>query len=169
MKLLSFGVRPARTLARLATAALVALAAPMASAQVLTYGAPIDIESAKKVAAAAVAEARKANLLMAVAVTDTAGDLVYFEKMDGTQTGSVRVAQGKARSAALFKRPTKVFQEIVAGGGDGLRILGLEGAVPVEGGIPLVVGGKIIGAIGLSGGSSAQDGQVAQAGVTALK
>jgi len=149
--------------------ALIALAAPPAQAQAVTYGAPIDIDTAKRVAAAAVAEARKANLLMAVAITDAAGDLVYFEKMDGTQTGSVRVAQGKARSAAMFKRPTKVFQEIVAGGGDGLRILGLEGAVPVEGGIPIVVGGRIVGAIGTSGGSSAQDGQVAQAGIAALK
>jgi uncharacterized protein GlcG (DUF336 family) len=89
--------------------------------------------------------------------------------MDGAQTGSVRVAQGKARSAAIYRRPTKVFQDILAGGGDGLRILGLEGAVPLDGGIPLVVGGKVVGAIGASGGSSAQDGQVAQAGAAALK
>ena len=158
-----------RALAAFGAAAFIALAAPLAQAQVVTYGAPIDIESAKKAAAAAVAEARKNNFLMAVAITDTAGDLIYFEKMDGTQTGSVRVAMGKARSAALFKRPTKVFQEIVAGGGDGLRILGLEGAVPVEGGVPIVVGGKIVGAIGTSGGSAAQDGQVAAAGLAALK
>jgi glc operon protein GlcG len=158
-----------RTLAALCAVSFIALAAPLAQAQVVTYGAPIDLESAKKMAAAAVTEARKNNFTMAIAITDPAGDLVYFEKMDGTQTGSVRVAQGKARSATLFKRPTKVFQEIVAAGGDGLRILGLEGAVPVEGGIPIVVGGKIVGAIGTSGGSSAQDGQVAQAGIAALK
>jgi len=145
-----------------------ALAAPWAAAQVIPYGAPIDIATAKKVAAAAVEEARKANFQMAVAITDAAGDLVYFEKMDGTQTGSVKVAEGKARSAALYRRPTKVFQDIVAAGGDGLRILGLEGAVPIEGGLPLVIGGKIVGAIGASGGSAPQDGQTAKAGVAAL-
>jgi uncharacterized protein GlcG (DUF336 family) len=133
------------------------------------YGAPISLESAKKAAAAAVAEARKNNWAMAVAITDAGGDLVYLEKMDGTQTGSVNVALGKARSAAMFKRPSKVFQDIVAGGGAGLRILGLEGAVPVEGGIPLVMDGKIVGAIGLSGGTSDQDGACAKAGADAVK
>jgi len=111
------------------------------------YGVPISLESAKKAAAAAVAEARKNNWTMAVAITDAAGDLVYFEKMDGTQTGSVNVAIGKARSAALFKRPSKVFQDVVAAGGGGLRILGLEGAVPIDGGLPLVMDGKIVGSI----------------------
>ena len=133
------------------------------------YGAPISVEDAKKAAAAALAEARKNNWTMAVAVTDIGGDLVYFEKMDGTQTGSVKVALGKARSAALFKRPTKVFQDVVAGGGVGIRILGLEGAVPVEGGVPIVMEGKIVGAIGLSGAASDQDGQCAKAGADALK
>jgi glc operon protein GlcG len=133
------------------------------------YGAPISVENAKTAAAAALAEARKNNWTMAVAVTDIGGDLVYFEKMDGTQTGSVNVALGKARTAALFKRPSKVFQDIVAGGGAGLRILGLEGAVPIEGGMPLVMDGKIVGAIGLSGATSDQDGQCARAGADALK
>ena len=147
-----------------------ALCAPFAFAQMPNpYGPPISLEDAKKAAAAALAEARKNNWTMAVAVTDIGGDLVYFEKMDGTQTGSVNVALGKARSAALFKRPTKVFQEIVAGGGNGLRILGLEGAVPIEGGVPLVMDGRIVGAIGLSGGTSDQDGQCARAGAEALK
>jgi uncharacterized protein GlcG (DUF336 family) len=133
------------------------------------YGAPISLENAKKAAAAAVAEARKNNWTMAVAVTDPGSALVYFEKMDGTQTGSVNVAIGKARAAALYKRPTQVWQDIVAGGGGGLRILGLEGAVPIGGGLPLVVDGKIVGAIGLSGGSADQDGQCAKAGADALK
>jgi glc operon protein GlcG len=133
------------------------------------YGAPIGLESAKKAAAAAVAEASKNHWTMAVAVTDIGGDLVYFEKMDGTQTGSVNVALGKARTAALFKRPSKAFQEIVAGGGNGLRILGLEGAVPIEGGVPLVMDGQIVGAIGLSGATSDQDGQCARAGADAVK
>jgi len=133
------------------------------------YGLPINLGAAKKIAASAVAEARKNNWTMAVAITDIAGDLVYFEKMDGTQTGSVRVALGKARSAVLFKRPTKVFQDVVAAGGDGIRILGLEGAVPIEGGLPLAIDGKIVGAIGASGGTSQQDGVTAKAGADMLK
>jgi uncharacterized protein GlcG (DUF336 family) len=132
------------------------------------YGSPIGGEDAKKAAAAAIAEARANNWFMAAAVVDTGGHLVYFEKMDGTQTGSVAVAIGKARCAALFKRPTKAFQDVLAAGGDGLRVLGLEGAVPVEGGVPLVMNGSIVGAIGLSGGSSSQDGQCAKAGAEGL-
>jgi uncharacterized protein GlcG (DUF336 family) len=130
---------------------------------------PIALESARRAATAAIAEARKNSWMMAVAVVDPAGNLVYFEKMDGTQTGSVNVAIEKARSAALFKRPTKAFQDVVATGGVGLRILGLPGAVPVDGGLPIVSEGRIIGAIGLSGGTSEQDGQCAQVGVNTIK
>ena len=133
------------------------------------YGMPIGADDAKKAAAAALAEARKNGWTMAAAVVDTGGHLVYFEKMDGTQTGSVAVSLSKARSAALFLRPTKAFQEMLAAGGDGLRAFALEGAVPVDGGVPLVSGGKTIGAIGVSGGSSAQDGQCARAGAEALR
>lgn len=147
-----------------------ALVAPFALAQMPNpYGAPIGVEDAKKAAAAALAEARKNNWTMAVAVTDIGGDLVYFEKMDGTQTGSVRVALGKARSAVLFKRPTKVWEDLVAAGGAGLRILGLEGAVPIEGGLPLLMDGKIVGAIGVSGGTAQQDGVAAKAGADTPK
>ena len=89
--------------------------------------------------------------------------------MDDTQVGSVDVAIAKARSAARFKRPTKAFQDALAAGGEGLRILALNGAIPVDGGVPLVVGGKIVGAIGMSGGTSAQDGQAAAAGAAAVK
>ena len=124
---------------------------------------------AKKIAAAAIAEAKKNNWAMAVAVVDPAGYLVYFERMPETQLGSVEVAMEKAKSAALFRRPTKAFQDAVAAGGEGLRILGLKGAVPVEGGIPIIVDGKIIGAVGASGGSSDQDGKTAQAGAAAMK
>ena len=133
------------------------------------YGLPINLDAAKKAAASAIAEARKNNWTMAVAIIDIGGDLVYFEKMDGTQTGSVRVAIGKARSAALYKRPTKAWQDVVAAGGAGLRILGLEGAVPIEGGLPLLMDDKIVGAIGVSGGTGAQDGVVATAGAQAVK
>lgn len=132
------------------------------------YGHSLDLETAKKAAAPAIAEARRQQWTMAVAVVDTAGDLVYFEKMDHTQVGSTRIAIDKARSAARFKRPTKVFQDALSGGGAGLRVLSLHGAVPVEGGVPLVVDGKVVGAIGVSGGTSEQDGICAAAGVSAL-
>ena len=134
-----------------------------------SYGPSITLDVAKTAAAAAIAEARENTWDMAVAIVDTAGSLVYFEKMDDTQAGSVTVAQAKARSAVLFKRSTKAFQDTLAAGGEGLRVLGLVGAVPVEGGLPLFIDGKIAGAIGVSGGTSAQDGQCAQAGVAALK
>jgi uncharacterized protein GlcG (DUF336 family) len=133
-----------------------------------SYGSSIGLESAKQAAAAALTEARRNSWTMVVAVVDIAGELVYFEKMDDAQNGSVRVAVAKARSAALFKRPTKAFQEALAGGGDGLRVLGLEGAVPVEGGLPLTIDDRIVGAIGLSGGTSEQDGVCAKAGVAAI-
>ena len=129
------------------------------------YGSAIPLDTAKRVAAAAVDEARRNGWTMAVAIVDAAGDLVYFEKMDETQTGSVTVSQSKARSAARFKRPTKAFQDALTGTPDGLRILGIEGAVPVEGGLPIALGGKIVGAVGVSGGTSQQDGQCAQAGL----
>ena len=158
---------------RLMVAAAVALVltfASLAGAQgSMAYGTSINAETAKKVAAPALAEARKNGWAMAVAIVDTAGDLVYFEKMDDTQVGSVDVAISKARSAARFKRPTKAFQDALAAGGEGLRILALNGAVPVDGGLPLVVAGKVVGAIGMSGGTSAQDGQAAAAGAAALK
>jgi uncharacterized protein GlcG (DUF336 family) len=149
--------------------AIIACGAHAQTAPAPAYGMPIGVDNAKKVAAAAIAEARKNSFTMAIAVVDTAGNLVYFEKMDGTQTGSVNVSIEKARSAVLFKRPTKSFQDTVAQGGAGLRMLGLPGAVPVEGGIPLTEGGKIVGAIGASGGTSDQDGQCAQAGAGVLK
>jgi len=152
------------------TAILLAPAATTAVAQMPNpYGPPITSETAKKAAAAALAEARRNNWTMAAAVVDTGGDLVYFEKIDGTQAASTLIAQDKARSAVRFKRPTKDMQDVLAGGGAGLRFLALQGAVPVEGGVPLVVDGKIVGAIGVSGGTSAQDGQCARAGADAVK
>ena len=132
------------------------------------YGSSIGLEMAKRLAAPAIAEARKNQWTMAVAIVDVSGGLVYFEKMDDTQNGSVEVSISKARSAALFKRATKVFQDGVAGGGAGLRILTLKGAVPIEGGVPIVVDGKIIGAIGVSGGTSDQDGVVAAAALASF-
>ncbi len=130
-----------------------ALGASSALAQMPNpYGAPISLENAKKAAAAAVAEARKNNWPMSVAITDT-----------------VNLAIAKARSAVLYKRPSKVWADLVGAGGDNLRLMALQGIVPSNGGIPLVMDGKIVGAIGLSGGTGAQDGQCAQAGADALK
>lgn len=134
----------------------------------IPIGTPIGVEAARKAAAAAVAEAKKSGWLMAAAVVDPNGTLVYFERMDNVQIGSVTVAVEKARSAALYKRPTKAFQDAVAGGGVGLRVLRLEGAVPLEGGLPLLAGGKLIGAIGLSGDLSENDGKCAAAGAAAV-
>lgn len=151
------------------TLAALALTALTFGQAITPYGTAINADAAKKIAAAAIAEAKKNNWAMAVAVVDPAGYLVYFERMPDTQLGSVDVAQEKAKSAALFRRPTKVFQDAVAGGGVGLRMLGLKGAVPVEGGIPIVVDGKVIGAVGASGGTSEQDGRTAQAGANAMK
>jgi uncharacterized protein GlcG (DUF336 family) len=136
---------------------------------VTPIGPPVNVETAKRAAAAALAEARKNNWLMAVAVVDPNGALVYYEKMDNTQLGSAEVCIDKARSAALFKRPTKAFQDAIASGGAGLRMFAIRGAVPVEGGVPLEIGGKLVGAIGLSGGQSDQDGQCAKAGADSIK
>jgi glc operon protein GlcG len=133
------------------------------------YGLAISVENAKKAAAPALAEAAKNNWRVAVAIVGPAGTLIYYEKMDNTQLGSAEVAIDKARTAALFKRPTKAFQDVLAGGGDGLRVLTLKGVVAVEGGIPLVMDGKIVGAIGVSGATSAQDAQCAKAGADTVK
>ena len=133
------------------------------------YGLPISLENAKKAAAPALAEAAKNNWNVAVAIVGPSGDLIYYEKMDNTQLGSANVAIDKARSAALFKRPTKALQDVLAAGGEGMRVLRLQGAVPIEGGIPLVMDGKIVGAIGVSGATSAQDVQCAKAGADTIK
>src|SRR5438309_7291235 len=133
------------------------------------YGPAISLENAKKAAAPALAEAAKNNWRVAVAIVGPAGNLIYYEKMDSTQLGSAEVCIDKARTAALFKRPTKALQDALAAGGDGLRVLGIRGVTPVEGGIPLVMDGKIVGAIGVSGGMPTQDGQCAKAGAETVK
>ena len=130
------------------------------------YGAPIGVEAARRLAAAALAEGRKNGWTVAAAIVDPGGALVYFERMDGTQAGSSHVAVEKACSAVAFKRPTKAFEDALAGGR--IAILGMPGAVPLEGGIPLVVAGEVVGAIGVSGATSQQDGVCAKAGADAL-
>ena len=145
-------------------------AAPTASAPPPEYGVSISTADAKKAAAAAIAQVPKSGSPPdAIAIVDTGGYLVYLERMENTQIGSVQVAIDKARAAVLYRRPTKVFEDALAGGGAGLRILGVHDAMPIEGGVPLMVGGKVVGAIGASGGSAQQDGQVAQAGAAALR
>src|SRR5436305_14975003 len=145
------------------------MAAPVFAQMPNPYGMSVSVADAKKIAALSVAEANRNGWKMAVAIVDTAGDLVYFEKMDGTQVASVNIAQDKARSSVRFKRPTKAMQDVLAQGGAGVRFLALQGAVPVEGGLPIVMNGQIVGAIGASGGTSEQDGQSAKAGADSVK
>ena len=155
---------------QIALTTLAVLAATSAYAQLPNpYGASVTLDQAKKIAALSVTEAAKNNWKMAIAIVDVAGDLVYFEKMDGTQVASVNIAQDKARSSVRFKRPTKAMQDVLAAGGAGVRFLALQGAIPVEGGLPLLIDGKIVGAIGASGGTSDQDGLAAKAGADSVK
>jgi glc operon protein GlcG len=147
-------------------AALGAIALGALAQQPPQYGLAMSLESAKKAAAAAVAEARK-NAPSVVAITDPAGDLIYLERMDNTQPASISIAIGKAKSAARFRRPTKAFTDRLAAGDT--YLLGLEGANVVPGGIPIVAGGKLVGAIGVSGGTGAQDVEAASAGAAVVK
>ena len=133
------------------------------------YGPNITLEQALKVVAGAEAEARKNNWPMAIAILDSGGQLVALHRLDNTQFGSIEIARQKAWTAVAFRRPSKAFQDTVAGGGVGLRTLAIEGVVPIEGGLPILIDGKVVGAIGISGGTSDQDGQAAAAGVAALK
>ena len=156
---------------RLILAAALVAAAAVAYAQqpaFPSYGPNITAEQARKAMAAAEAEARGKGWPMAIAIVDTAGQLVMFQRFDNTQTGSIMVAQDKAVSAAMFRRPTKAFQDGVAGGGAGLRLIGLRNASLLEGGLPIYIDGKIVGGIGVSGGSAEQDGVVAKGGTDAL-
>ena len=154
---------------RVGFAALTAAFMANVAAQQPLYGPPVSVETARKAAAAAVAEARKNGWNMAVAVVDGGGHLVYFERMDTVQYGSIAIAQDKAHAAAVFRRATKSVYDELEKGGAGLRYLSLRGFVTSEGGELIMQDGKVIGAIGLSGGSGAQDGQCARAGLAALK
>ena len=135
----------------------------------LPYGAPIPLAQAREALAAAQEEATKHGWNVAIAVVDSGGHLVVFERMDTTQYASAAVAIEKARTASGFRRPSKAFQDNVAAGGEGLRMLDLTGAMAIEGGVPLIHEGRIVGAIGVSGVTSAQDGQIARAGAAALR
>ena len=133
------------------------------------YGPAITLEQAKKVMAGSEAEATKNKWNVVITILDSGGNLVMTHRMDGAQLGSIEVAREKAYSSVAFRRPSKVFEDGVAQGGLNLRILRLSGAAPFEGGLPIIVDGKIIGAVGVSGVTSQQDGQIAKAGADALK
>src|SRR6266850_215414 len=130
------------------------------------YGQDVNLELAKKIAAGAAAESKKNGWRMAIAIVDNHGFLVYYERMDDTQTASVQIALDKAKAAATFRRPTKAFEDGIAKGR--VALLGLNGATPIEGGLPIMSGGRVIGGIGVSGAAADQDAQAAMAGLKAL-
>jgi uncharacterized protein GlcG (DUF336 family) len=141
---------------------------PEAMPYVIPYGPPIGIDRAKQVAAAIVAEAKRhANWKEAIAVVGPAGELIYFEKMDDTQLASIAIAQHKARVSATYRRATQTFEEVINGGGP--ATLTLDGVIASRGGFPLVEAGKLIGAVGCSGGTGAQDAVMCQAGAALIK
>jgi glc operon protein GlcG len=141
---------------------------PAAPAAPMQYGSPINLEQAKKVMAGAEAEAKKNNWPVVIVVVDSGGQLVMLQRLDNAQWGSVEIAKEKARSAVALRRPTKALQDAVAQGGANLRLLTIGYSV-LEGGIPIIADGKIIGAVGVSGVTSQQDAQIAQAGIDTLK
>jgi glc operon protein GlcG len=132
------------------------------------YGAPITLDDAKRAMAAAELEAAKNSWQVAVTILDSGGNLVMFHKFDNTQLASIGASEGKARTALTFKRPSKALDDAIAAGGAGLRLLAVKDITPLEGGLPILIDGKIIGAIGVSGALSSQDAQVAKAGADAL-
>ena len=163
--LIALGIGSALALGGTALAQQPAPSPPAAPAD---YGPPITNEQAKAVAAAAFAEAKKNNWRMAFSIVGPAGELIYFERMDGTQLASAELAQAKARTAVLFRRPSKVFADQYAAGNTAFATFP-EKPVASEGGLPITVNGKIIGAIGASGGTGQQDGVAAAAGANAAK
>ena len=147
--------------------AAAAPAAPAAPTPPAPYGADITAEQAQAAMTAAEAHARQNNWVVSIAIVENTGDLVMFKKATGTQYGSTQVAMNKARSAAMFRRPSKAFADQAAGGS--IVPLAVPGAMPIEGGVPIIVGGRQIGAIGVSGVQAQQDGQIAAAGAAAVR
>ncbi|TVR50548.1 MAG: heme-binding protein [Gemmatimonadales bacterium] len=148
-------------------AAVVSAAAPASASAQLADSRALTLDGVKEIVAAAAAEARANNWGVVIAVVDAGGHLLYLERMDGVQTGSVEVATEKARTAVAFRRPTLAFQEGIAAGNTAM--LGIRQALPLEGGVPLMVDGHLVGGIGVSGVTSQQDGVIAAAGVRALE
>ena len=149
----------------LATTAF-AQTAPAPAPAPAPYGAPITIEQAKKVMVAAEAEARKNNWPVVISIVDSGGHLVALQRLDA-QTASIDISIGKATTAAAFRRPSKALEDGLAAGGAGLRILSVRAATALQGGVPILVDGKIIGGIGVSGVLASQDEMVAMAGAAA--
>ena len=133
------------------------------------YGPPIGIEGARAVMAAAESEAAKNNWAVVISIIDSGGNIVMLHRHNDVQLSSIEISQGKAKTALMFKRPSKVLDDAISSGGAGLRFLALKDIVPLEGGLPIVADGKIVGAIGVSGVLSSQDSQVARAGADGLK
>lgn len=131
------------------------------------YGLNINLATAKNIALAAVTEAERVKINVVIAIVDTGGHLIYLERFDKAQFGSINVAVHKARCSVAYKRPTKAFEDAVSSGR--INLLTLDDICAVEGGFPIIQGGKIIGAIGVSGGTTQEDGQIATAGIRALK
>ena len=154
----------------LAIGAVLVLAAATAGAQGSPpYGPPITLDQAKKAMAGAEAEAKKNNWPVVITILDSGGHVVLIQRLDGAQFGSIEVSRDKAHSAVAFRRPTKAFEDGLTQGGANLRLLNLRGASMLDGGLPIVVDGKIVGGIGVSGVTGAQDAQIGRAGADALK
>lgn len=152
----------------LAVSTLPALAQGVESTTLPAYGPPVTLDQAKRAMAAAELEATENTWQVAITIIDSGGNLVMLQKSDNAQLSAVGLSEGKARTALEFKRPSKDLDEAIAHGAGGNRLLALKHITPIEGGLPIVLDGKIIGAIGVSGAVSAQDSQVAKAGITAL-
>jgi glc operon protein GlcG len=131
------------------------------------YGLNINLATAKNIALAAAKEAERVKINVVIAIVDAGGHLIYLERFDRAQFGSIDVAVHKARCSVAYKRPTKAFEDAVSSGK--INLLTLDDICAVEGGLPIIQGGKIIGAIGVSGGTTQEDGQIATAGIRALK
>jgi uncharacterized protein GlcG (DUF336 family) len=158
-----------KTLAGAAALALLAASPALSQTAPPPYGPPIGIEDARKVMSAAEGEAVKNKWAVVISIIDSGGNIVMLHRRDDVQLSSIEIAQGKAKTALMFKRPSKVLDDAISSGGSGLRFLALKDIVPLEGGLPLIADGKIVGAIGVSGVLSSQDAQVARAGVDGLK
>jgi glc operon protein GlcG len=150
--------------------AFIVLAGPAFAQQPSTppYGPAITLDDAKRAMAAAELEATKNSLQVAITILDSGGNMIMFHRVDNAQLSATTVSEGKARTALEFKRPSKALDDAIAAGGAGMRLLALKDITPLEGGIPVIVDGKIVGAIGVSGALSSQDAQVAKAGADAL-
>ena len=152
----------------LAVLTVPALAQGVESTTLPPYGPPITLDQAKQMMAAAELEAKQNTWQVAITILDSGGNLVMFHKIDNAQLSATGLSEGKARTALEFKRVSKDLDEAIARGGGGNRLLALKDITPIEGGLPIVLDGKVIGAIGVSGAVSAQDTQVAKAGIAAL-